>query len=156
MADISKAQESHVEAIGDLWWEFLLFHQDIESIFVLEEDSIQRFREDHLLPHMRSEDGLVLVALDGTRAVGFCISEVRRIIPGLKRPPYGYIDTIAVTAEYRRKGIGEKLYAETTKWLQSKEIGRLELGTDARNVAGNSFWRKMGFTVYHHEMCKDV
>jgi hypothetical protein len=99
MAEMAKAQESHVEAIGNLWWEFLLFHQDIERIFVLEEDSIQRFKEDHLLPHMRSEDSLVLVALEGTGAVGFCISEVRRIMPGLKRPPYGYIDMMAVTAE---------------------------------------------------------
>lgn len=156
MIEIVRAEECHVEDIGKLWYEFLLFHQDIERIFILDENSIPGFKENHLRPHMSSEDGLVLVALEGTRAVGFCISEIRRMRPGLKREPYGYVDTMTVTADCRRRGIGERMFKEIMMWLQSQGIKRVELGTDSRNMVANSFWRQQGFTVYHHEQYRRI
>jgi GNAT superfamily N-acetyltransferase len=152
MADILRADESHLEAIGVLWWEFLQFHQDIERVFITDENSIAGFKSDHLRPHMTSEDGLVLVALDKGTVVGFSISEIRRARPGLQRAPYGYIDTMAVTADRRRAGIGEGMFGQITEWIQAKGVQRIEIGTDARNAGANAFWKKMGFTVYHHEM----
>ena len=105
---------------------------------------------------MKSEDGLVLVAGDKGKVIGYSLAEIRRISPGLKREKYGYIDEMAVTANYQRRGIGEKMLAEIMRWFQSNDIKRVELGTTTQNVVGNSFWQKQGFTIYMHTLYKNV
>jgi ribosomal protein S18 acetylase RimI-like enzyme len=156
MVDVIRADETHADAICKLWWEFLMYHQDIEPIFILSEDSIAGFRDAHLGPHLASDDGLVLVALEDARAVGFSISEIRKVRTGLQREPYGYVDTMAVTAEYRRKGVGREMFDLITAWFQVKGVKRVELGADSRNAAANAFWQKMGFAVYHHELYRTI
>jgi ribosomal protein S18 acetylase RimI-like enzyme len=156
MIEIVRAEEKHMADIGKLWWEFILFHQDIDPIYTSLEGAIPGFIENHLQRCMKSDDGLVLVAVDGTKVVGYSLSEVHRISPGLKREKYGYIDDMAVTASYRRKGIGEKMVAEIIKWFQAKDIKRVELGTTAKNMVANSFWQKQGFTVYRYTLYKEI
>ena len=99
---------------------------------------------------------MVLVALGDEKVVGYSLTEIRRISPGLKREKYGYIDEMAVTAGYRNKGIGEKMFTEIMKWFQSKEINRVEIQTTAQNIAANSFWTKQGFEVYSHTLYRDI
>jgi ribosomal protein S18 acetylase RimI-like enzyme len=156
MIKIVKAEEKHVADIGRLWWEFILFHQDIDPIWTPLEGSIPGFIENHLRRFMKSEDGLVLVAGDKGKVIGYSLSEIRRISPGLKREKYGYIDEMAVTANYQRRGIGEKMLADIMRWFQSNDIKRVELGTTTQNVVGNSFWQKQGFMIYMNTLYKNV
>ena len=156
MIEIVKAEEKHIAEIGQLWWEFILFHQDIDPIYTSLDGAIPGFIENHLRHFMESEDGLVLVAVDGKKVVGYSLSEIHRISPGLKRDKYGYIDDMAVTLNYRRKGIGEMMFTEIMRWFRSKDIRRLELGTLAKNVVANSFWQKQGFTVYRYTLYKNI
>ena len=142
--------------IGRLWWEFILFHQDIDPIWTPLEGSIPGFIENHLRRFMKSEDGLVLVSGDKGKVVGYSLSEIHRISPGLKREKYGYIDEMAVTANYQRRGIGEKMLADIMRWFQSNDIKRVELGTTTQNVVGNSFWQKQGFMIYMNTLYKNV
>jgi len=156
MIEIVKAEEKHVADIGRLWWEFILFHQDIDPIWTPLEGSIPGFIENHLRRFMKSEDGLVLVAGDKGKVIGYSLSEIRRNSPGLKREKYGYIDEMAVTANYQRRGIGEKMLADIMRWFQSNDIKRVELGTTTQNVVGNSFWQKQGFMIYMNTLYKNV
>ena len=156
MIEIVKAEEKHVADIGRLWWEFILFHQDIDPIWTPLEGSIPGFIENHLRRFMKSEDGLVLVVGDKGKVIGYSLSEIRRNSPGLKREKYGYIDEMAVTANYQRRGIGEKMLAEIMRWFQSNDIKRVELGTTTQNLVGNSFWQKQGFTIYMNTLYKNV
>jgi ribosomal protein S18 acetylase RimI-like enzyme len=156
MIKIVKAEEKHVADIGRLWWEFILFHQDIDPIWTPLEGSIPGFIENHLRRFMKSEDGLVLVAGDKGKVIGYSLSEIRRNSPGLKREKYGYIDEMAVTANYQRRGIGEKMLADIMRWFQSNDIKRVELGTTTQNVVGNSFWQKQGFMIYMNTLYKNV
>lgn len=156
MIEIVKAEEKHVADIGQLWLEFIKFHQDIEPIYELNEDSIAGFEQNHLRPFMKSEDKLVLVTLEKGKIIGYSMSEIRRIFPGLKREIYGYIDEMAVTNDYRRKGIGEKMFTKIIKWFQSKDIKRVELGTASQNLIGNSFWQKQGFTACSYTLYKEI
>jgi GNAT superfamily N-acetyltransferase len=156
MIEIVKAEEKHVADIGNLWWEFIKFHQDIEPVYELNEDAISGFEQNHLRPFMKSEDKLVMVTLEKGRVVGYSMSEIRRIFPGLKREIYGYIDEMAVTDTHRRKGIGQKMFNEIIKWFRGKGIKRVELGTAAQNLIGNSFWQKQGFTICAHTLYKEI
>ena len=156
MIEIVKAEEKHVADIGRLWWEFILFHQDIDPIWTPLEGSIPGFIENHLRRFMKSEDGLVLVAGDKGKVIGYSLSEIRRISPGLKREKYGYIDEMAVTANYQRRGIGEKMLAEIMRWFQSNDIKRVELGIAAGNQMACAFWQKHGFKVYRHTLYSEI
>jgi GNAT superfamily N-acetyltransferase len=156
MVEIVKAEEKHVTAIGKLWWEFMIFHQKVEPIFTPREGAIPGFVENNLRRFMKSRDGLVLVALDKTKVVGYSLSEIIGPSPGFKREEYGSIDQMAVTADYRKKGIGEKMFAETAKWFLSRNIERVEIQTTAKNAVANSFWQKQGFEVYMHTLYKEI
>ena len=77
--EIVPAEERHVKAIGDLWWEFILFHQSIDPIWAPSDDSIEYFIEDHLRKFLGSDDRLALVATDGDTAIGYALAEINRV-----------------------------------------------------------------------------
>ena len=156
MINIVKAEEKHVPAIGELWWEFMLVHQQADPIFTPREGAIPGFVDHHLRRFMKSEDGLVLVALDGNEVVGYSLAEIVAASPSFKREKYGEIDQLAVTASYRRKGIGKMMYTRIIKWFQSKNIDRVELQTTTKNPLANSFWQKHGFEIYQNNQFKKI
>ena len=156
MIEIVKAEEKHVTAIGQLWWEFMLFHQDIDTWFTPRKGSIPGFEENQVRRLMKSEDGLVLIALDKGKVIGYSLSEIRGPAVAFGRDKWGYVHDMAVTAKYRRRGIGEKMLTEIMKWLQLKNVNRIELQTTAQNLVANSFWQKQGFTVYMHTLYKEL
>jgi ribosomal protein S18 acetylase RimI-like enzyme len=131
------------------------FHQDIDPIFTPSDGALPGFEED-IRRLMKSEEGLVLVALDEGRVVGFSSSEVRQRAKVWKFERFGAIDTVAVTALYRRRGIGEEMLLEILKWFQSRRIDRVELEVVAKNRLGYSFWKKHGFTDYRHRLFLQV
>jgi len=156
MIEIFRAEEKHVTVIGKLWWEFMIFHQNIDHIFTPHEGSVLGFEENQVRRLMKSEDGLALVVLDGIKVVGYSLAEVHIPNPGFRREKYGYIDDAAVTASHRRKGMGQMMLVEITKWFRANDIKRIELGTLAKNMVANSFWQKQGFTIYRYTLYKDI
>jgi ribosomal protein S18 acetylase RimI-like enzyme len=156
MIQIMKAEEKHVPAIGELWWEFMLVHQQADPIYTPREGAVPSFVENHLRRFMKSEDGLALVALDGEKIVGYALAEILPPSPGFKRDKYGEIDQLAVTASHRRTGIGEMLLGEIMKWFQSNNIDRVELQNTAKNPLANSFWQKQGFEIYQYTRFKKI
>lgn len=153
MIEVIRAEECHLPAIGRLWWEFILFHQAIDSRFAVREGSIPHFLENHVSRFMRSDDGLVLVANENETVVGYSLAEVQGPFPiSLKQDRWGYIDQVAVTESHRRKGIGEKMLSEIMAWFKSKGISRVELELTAQNSVSYSFWRKHGFKDYMHRL----
>jgi ribosomal protein S18 acetylase RimI-like enzyme len=156
MIEIIRAEEKHVTAIGKLWWEFMMFHQNLDHIFTPREGATPGFEENQVRRLMKSEEGLVLVAVDNGKVVGYSLSEIRMPNPGFHREKYGYIDDTAVTASHRRRGIGRIMLVEIMNWFRSNKIRRVELNTAAQNVLANSFWRKQGFEVYMHTLYKEI
>jgi ribosomal protein S18 acetylase RimI-like enzyme len=156
MIKIVKAEEKHVSDIGKLWWEFMLFHQNIHPWFTPRNGSIPGFEGNQVSRLMKSEDGLALVALDRGKVIGYSLSEIRGPSAAFGRDKWGYVDDMAVTGKYRRRGVGEKMLTEIVKWFQLKNVDRVELQTAAQNVVANSFWQKQGFTVYMHTLYKEI
>ena len=155
MIKIVKAEEKHIAEIGKLWWEFMEFNQKVDPIFTPKSSGVSDFL-NQVARFMKSENGLALVAIDGTKVVGFSLSGIRKPSPVYERGEYGILDTMAVTASYRRMGIGEKMVTEIMKWFKSKGINRVELETAAQNLVANSFWQKNGFTIYRHRLYREI
>ena len=156
MIEIIRAKEQHVADIGKLWLEFIRFHQEIDPIFTLVDNALEGFTKEMVRRLMKSPDGLVLVALDGEQAVGYSLSEINKSPRGLKRDNYGYVHHIAVTADYRRRGIAEKILGEIMKWFRSKNVKRVELDITTRNQVAYSFWEKHGFTDYMRKLYRRI
>jgi len=156
MIEVVRAEEHHVSDIGRLWWEFIQFHEEIDTWFTPREGSIPGFQKHLVDRFMRPENGLVLVALDNRKVVGYSLSEVREPSPGMKQQRWGYIDQLAVTAGYRRKGVGQKMFVEILAWLKSKGVNRVELEVTAQNAIGYAFWRKHGFQDYMHRLYLEI
>lgn len=59
----------------------------------------------------------------------------------------GFIHHTAVKTEYRGKGIGKKLVDSALTALETEGIHKVALVAFEKNVSGNIFWEKVGFTV---------
>jgi ribosomal protein S18 acetylase RimI-like enzyme len=156
MIKIIKAEELHIPAICELWWEFMEYTQDIEPVLAPRKGTIPVFEKEYLRPAMMSENSAVMVATDGTKVVGYSYAIIEETTELVTRKPFGYIHDMFITRNYRRQGIGGKMYGEIVKWFHEKYIGRIELGILPSNKAACSFWKKHGFTDYRRTLYKKI
>ena len=59
----------------------------------------------------------------------------------------GFIHHTTVMKEYRRQGIGKKLVDSALAALEAEGIHKVALVAFEKNVLGNIFWEKAGFTI---------
>ena len=59
----------------------------------------------------------------------------------------GFIHHTTVRTEYRGKGIGKELVNSALMALEKESIHKVALVAFEKNVLGNAFWEKIGFTV---------
>jgi ribosomal protein S18 acetylase RimI-like enzyme len=156
MIEIVRADERHISDIGKLWLEFIRFHQDIDPIFASADNAVSGFEEELVRRLIKTGYGLVLVALDKGQVVGYALSEIKEPPKGSKREKYGYISHMAVTASYRRRGVGKKIFDEIMKWFYSKNIDRVEVEITTKNQVASSFWEKHGFTDYMRKLYRQI
>jgi len=142
--EITSATDAHVPEIVEVWKEFMDFHKDIDIRFPMKENAHLSW-EKNLRDLMTSEDALVLVALDKDCVVGYSIALIDKYPPVFEREIYGFIASMAVQSNYRRKGIGERMLGKIFQWFESWNIDKIELTVTAQNQIGYSFWKKYGF-----------
>ena len=59
----------------------------------------------------------------------------------------GFIHHTAVEQSRQRRGVGEELLSAAMDALKSEGIHKVALVVFARNLKGNAFWEKRGFTI---------
>lgn len=155
MINIIKAGEHHIPDICNLWLEFMRYTADIDPHFTMREKTSAGFEKEYLRPAMESEKSLVLIAYDGEKAVGYARAEVQDV-PNNRLRQIGHLDHLFITETYRRRGIGEQVYAEILGWFQSKGIERVQLDVIIHNAAATSFWRKHGYKDFQKTLYKQI
>ncbi|MBU7019041.1 MAG: GNAT family N-acetyltransferase [Theionarchaea archaeon] len=148
---ITQATDAHIQGIAELWKESMGFHEEIDAHFAVHENAHTDY-VPHLQEVMQKKDAQVLVALDKERVVAYSVSLLFERPPVFEERIYGFISDLAVTSDYRRKGIGGKLLDSMIEWFESKNVKRIELRVVAQNDVGYSFWRKHGFRDFMHEL----
>ena len=78
-----------------------------------------------------------LVAIDGSKIVGFIVSE--------ENPPLAHVITLDVTESQRRRGVGTELLRESESNLAFRGVRTVLLETATTNEAGIAFWERHGY-----------
>ena len=65
---------------------------------------------------------------------------------------FALLDVIVVDEAFRRKGIGQALFAEAKSWAKARNLDRLEIHVYDKNQQALSFYKKLGFLSLKHEL----
>lgn len=149
--EIIIANEKHIPELVDLWEEFSKFHEPIDPRYPMMEN-INALSEQYLRDKMAEENTKVLVVLDKGKMVGYSVAQIRKTQPPWQREREGYIESMAVTAKYRRKGVGSLLLKTIMDWFKTEKLDMVELSVASKNKAGYPFWKKHGFRDYLHHL----
>lgn len=92
-----------------------------------------------------SEVGCSFVALSREKVVGFILAQpVRWMSPGNRTL---WLEYIAVTRAFRRKGVGSALLSSVKKWGTRQNIGCMFTTLNPNNEASRTLLRRAGFEV---------
>lgn len=155
MIRIRKARKKDIPAILELWKEFMDFHRKGDSFYTRSKRA-HGIYEKYVTKTIRSRNGQVLVALDGSDVVAYSLSNIKQSHPVLEHSRCGFIADVAVTSTHRRRGIGKKLLREIKRWFASRNVTRIELRVSVHNPVATSFWRKQGFKPYVHVLYREM
>lgn len=147
------ATEEDVSGIVQLWVEAVEFAVEIDSYFTRSSDSEKNFGE-FVTGHIHLETASVVVAEIDQSVVGYCLAVCLQRPPLVTEMDYGVIYDLAVTANYRNRGVGSRLCEEVQSWFAGRGIKRIELNVLNANENGRRFWQKTGFQPYMEQMYK--
>lgn len=115
------------------------------------EDSREFYKEQ-----LKNKDMLFVVAEnDDHELVGFASASITSI-PDTPAPVIGKLITNFVLEEYRKQGIGTKLFEMRMSWLKESNAKHVEMSVDAHNENALALWKKHGFKDYQYRLRKDL
>lgn len=145
---IRKATIEDVSAIIELWKELMDFNKQYDEHWTRSKTGHKNIG-NFIRSHIEDDAYCILVAVASGHIIGYSLSDIRKCDPPvLKIREYGHISNIAITKNYRRKRIGEKLLRKTVDWFSKKGIHRIEVCVSSSNNLATGFWAKMGFRPY--------
>ncbi len=152
---VRRAKRSDIDGIVGVWKEHMDFHGDIYPLFARSADGHERFAE-FLSEHWNDDDWGLFVADEEGRVVGYCLATILDYPPVFDLKSFGFIQDMAVSAEYRRRGIGTRLLERLVLWFKERGVRRIELQALIGNEVSQSFWRKRGFTPYLNRFARNM
>lgn len=119
-----------------------------EAEFMLMEEGERKTSPEQQLKRLEqmekeSNSTIFVVEKEDGKLVGYLIA----IGGNVRRNKHNAYLVIGLLQEYRRIGIGTKLFQRLEEWAKTHNILRLELTVVTQNVAGVSLYKKMGFEI---------
>ena len=76
---------------------------------------------------------------------GFIETSLRQNVSKCKSTPVGYIESLYVDPDIRRKGIASELVRESEKWIIEKQCSEFAVDTDPNEKGSIDFYLSCGF-----------
>ena len=145
MADllIRKIEERDVEAVGRLWYQLSLYHENFARYYAVRPDT-EAILGDHVRDLMH-RNCIFFVAEAGGRVVGFVSGYIVMRNPQLVVDRVGKVDNIFVDDEFRGKGIGTQLLEQLFAYIKSQNVVYIELSCDFANDRALELYKRLGF-----------
>mgnify|MGYP003418379968 CR=1 FL=1 len=112
----------------------------------------RKYNEEDLLKIINDDTTPVFVYV-GTRLVtsvqgyAFCVIQDLSQCDNLRPDKSLYIDDICVDENYRRHGVGKKLYEHVLQFAKEEKCFNITLNVWAKNPGAQAFYESMGMTV---------
>lgn len=141
--EIRRASRDDVQGIVRLWTQLQDANATVEPRLRMHRRGPEWYGE---FMEMQLEDGacVVFVAVAGSDVVGYTFGQVMQR-PTLQDGRCGFVADLCVREEYRRAGVGTRLYQELKGWFNRRDVTSLEVQVVSQNDAALRFWGKMGF-----------
>lgn len=99
----------------------------------------------HFAAQLRSSDEVIFLAEEDGRAVGILrcvqVAGIPLVFPAL----HGYISSVYVVPEARRRGVLRQLFGEALAWCRSRGLTEIRLHNAVENEVANAAWESLGF-----------
>jgi ribosomal-protein-alanine N-acetyltransferase len=126
---------------GDKAWTLREYRKDdVDAMYALDIacfEPVFRFSRGAMRRFAEAAGAVTVLAESAGKLAGFCIAEVEEHI--------GYIVTLDVVPEWRRKGLARALMAEVEARVQAAGAGIVTLHVFTGNVAAIRFYEAMGY-----------
>jgi ribosomal protein S18 acetylase RimI-like enzyme len=154
--DIREATLDDRAAIGALWQELMEFHKPYDMRFRhMKPDALDTWLE-HVDECMANDEHIILVAEAGGELVAFAMARPGEDPPVFDVPLHIYVTNFFVTAEWRRRGVGQRLFEAIAERARERAFGEVRLSVAADNPISNAFWREMGFEPHAVHLRKEL
>ena len=150
---IRPARHNDMNDLVQLWTEFMDFHTALDPDFKRSSDGARNW-VNYITPKLAEDGFQVFVAESNELLVGYVIASIMEYPPITSVRQYGFISDIAVTGEFRRRGIARQLFQTAENWLISTGIKRIELKVDVGNETSRGFWTSVGFSRHTETLIK--
>ncbi|HUT46840.1 MAG TPA: N-acetyltransferase [Sedimentisphaerales bacterium] len=120
---------------------------DIDALIKLENLCFDTYYRDHRFTHaefeyyVRNGDTICLAAIADSSPVGYVAGTIKR----LRDRMLVSVDSIAVIADFRKRGLGSRLLNALIRNARRRGCERISLVVAARNEAGIGFFAERGF-----------
>lgn len=101
----------------------------------------------HMVRLLDDPDTLVLVAMRGSRRVGFLNASVGRGHAAARDERIGLVENIYVEPALRGSGAADALLGQAMRWLEEKDVRMVEAVCEANNNRAIGFFGKFGFDL---------
>jgi ribosomal protein S18 acetylase RimI-like enzyme len=125
-----------------------------------DEFEVSGFDPDHIADMVNRAFGrtgtliLGLLRLCGKEPVRFLVAEADGKIVGTtminNRGKSGYISSVMVHPDYRRRGIATRLMTDALSYVRRRKKARAVLHVDSTNASAKSVYVKLGFKAFEH------
>ncbi len=152
---VRPALERDLETVGDLWVELMSVHAALDPRFGVPRHGRTNYIRQ-LRKSIRDSNFRILVAVDDRRVIGYVLGYIGENPPIFPQPRFGFIADLCVTADYRRRGVGERLVQEICRWFRDRGLDCVQMNVAHHNPQSQAFWRKVGSRDYLDHMWLDL
>jgi len=146
---IRRAAGADLANVTSLWTALLGYHAELDPALRLRAGTEGEIHE--LVRAMLADRDVAVflgfaVPMQSPRCPsGLCVVRVDRAPPILEEPRRAQISELYVREEARRRGLGAALARAALAHARELGVRRLEVRVSTRNLAGQTFWRALGF-----------
>jgi len=159
MITIRKAKLKDVKTIVDLSSEFIKYHDKVIlknnpklKPYLKKKKNIDALFRKFVIKNIRSRNGLVLIAEDGEKPIGYSLNYIKNNIPVFAIEKIGYVSDLYVDKKYRGKKVSSRFKDEVFKWLKKRGIKHVSICAYVDNHFALKVYKKWGFVDFHTEL----
>ncbi len=152
---IRRAKSRDMAFIIELWKQLSKEHADLDDRFALRSEAEivwARWAGQRL----RDTASIVLVAESGDDCIGYLLGHADEAQPIFEQRTYATITDLFVAPEFRRKGVGSKLFEEALAFFRSRELKHIRLNVLVKDAESRAFYEKQGFGDFLYRMWKTL